>query len=205
MLELLAKGGPIMIVLLVCSLVGAYIVIQKILFLRLNRINGQHVIDAIKTRLHNEGKHSTVKFLHRDNKVMTSIMANVIHYAGLPSNEVQAAIQQVTRKDLQQLDRNMGTLSAIVTVAPILGLLGTVLGLMDIFNVISGGGIGDPALLSGGIAKALITTVAGLTLSVPFIFLHSLLSRLIDQFSSRTESYANDLLYFVRSNGGLKP
>ena len=94
---------------------------------------------------------------------------------------LQAEINHVTRKDMDELLSKMNVLSIIVTAAPVLGLLGTVLGLMDVFSVIAVDGSVNVELLSGGISKALVTTVAGLSLSVPLMFIHQFLDSKIDE------------------------
>ena len=91
----------------------------------------------------------------------------------------------------------MPILSSIITAAPILGLTGTVLGLMDIFNVISGGAIGDTQALSSGIATALITTVSGLIIAIPFIFFYQYLSQKIEFYVIELERMSYEMLSFV--------
>ena len=98
----------------------------------------------------------------------------------------------------------MPILTSIISVAPILGLTGTVLGLMDIFNVISGGGLGDPELLSSGIAEALITTVTGLIIVVPCIFANQFLTQQIDQTILTIQTVAKDTISFCQTNSAVK-
>jgi biopolymer transport protein ExbB len=98
----------------------------------------------------------------------------------------------------------MNLLATIVTAAPMLGLLGTILGLMDIFNVISGASIPDPALLSGGISQALITTVTGLLISIPLMFFSQWLRYRIDVFIIRLESLMHDTIVFCKTTEGVK-
>ena len=98
----------------------------------------------------------------------------------------------------------MNILSSIITVAPILGLLGTVLGLMDIFNVISGGSIGDAQALSSGIATALITTVTGLLIAVPLIFFNQFFNQKIEHFILDLERMSYEMIQFCQSNNFIK-
>ena len=101
----------------------------------------------------------------------------------LVNNHISATLMQESPK----YEKNLNVLSSIITVSPILGILGTVLGLMDVFNVISGGGLGNASQLSSGIAEALISTVLGLSITIPFIFAYHYLTHQVDQRLQRLE------------------
>jgi biopolymer transport protein ExbB len=98
----------------------------------------------------------------------------------------------------------MPILSSIITVAPILGLTGTVFGLMDIFNVISGGAIGDAQALSAGIATALITTVTGLLIALPFIFFYQFFQQKTEHYILELERICYDIISYCQSNDNIK-
>ena len=91
-------------------------------------------------------------------------------------------------------------LSSIISAAPILGLTGTVIGLMDIFNVISGGAIGDAQALSSGIATALITTVTGLLIAVPLIFCYQFFNQKIEHFILDLERMSYEMIHYCQHN-----
>ena len=200
-----AQGGPIMFILLLLSFYGVYIVVQKFLFIKANELKDDIIISRLKQQLVSSGKEACLRELDYDKRLMVRVLSHIIKVSDAPKGEIQSAIKHETKEDIQTLEKDMDALSTIVTVSPILGLLGTVIGLIDIFNVISGGGIGDPLLLSGGIAQALVTTVTGLSIAVPFIFLHQIFSKKIDLFIAKTETYANEILQFCKTNGGIKP
>lgn len=200
-----SQGGPIMLVLLSLSIAGVYIVVQKFLFLKANEFKSTVLVKQIKQQLITDGKESVLNELNYDNRLMTRVLTHIIKVSDFPKGEIQSAIKHETKEDIQELEKNMDLLTSIITVSPILGLLGTVIGLIDIFNVISGGGIGDPLALSSGIAQALVTTVTGLSIAIPFIFLHQIFSKKIELFLSKTESHANEILQFCKTHGGIKP
>jgi len=85
---------------------------------------------------------------------------------------IKESIEEVGRHVAHELERFIGALGTIATASPLLGLLGTVLGMIKIFSVVSSEGVGDPALLAGGIAEALITTVTGLFIAIPSLILY---------------------------------
>ncbi|MFC1751926.1 MotA/TolQ/ExbB proton channel family protein [Thermoproteota archaeon] len=205
MWELMIKGGPVMYFLFICSVAGLYIIIQKVLYLKLNTVPNEYIIDKIKTNLITIGRDQTLKELRSERRLMLRVLATALKFSTHSNEEIKDGIKEITYLEIPKLERNMNILSSIITVAPILGLLGTVLGLMNIFNVISGGNIGDAAALSSGIAQALITTVTGLTIAIPFIFLYQYLTHKIDVFILDMERLMNDVLHFCNSHGGVKP
>lgn len=204
MLELFLKGGPVMYGLLAISVFGVFIVVYKALFLFLNQTKPAYVLDKIKHQLLTQGKASTIASLTNDPKLMVRLLVSAIHASDLPRDEVQDEIKNQTLTELPLLDRYMAFLSTIVTVAPMLGLLGTILGLMDIFNVISAASIPEPTLLSGGISEALITTVTGLLISIPLMFFAQWLRYRIDVFVIRVEALMHDIIMFCRTTEEVK-
>ncbi len=196
------KGGPIMGLLLACSVLGVYIVAQKLIFLKLNSIGNIYLIDKIKHHIISGQKAELEQELSHNKKIMLKLLCESVKCRHLPQNEFEKAMYQTNKPYIQMLFKNMGLLSSIITVAPILGLLGTIIGLMDIFNVISGGGIGDPELLSSGIATALITTVTGLSITIPFIFLHQLCTKKIETFIDKVDALQTDI-YITQDERGV--
>jgi biopolymer transport protein ExbB len=204
MLDLFLKGGPIMYGLLAMSFFGVFIVVYKTIFLTLNKTKPAPILDKIKHQLLTQGKAATAASLQQDPKLMIRLLASAIQASDLPRDEIQDEIKNQTLSELPQLDSHINLLSTIVTTAPMLGLLGTILGLMDIFNVISGASIPDPAMLSGGISQALITTVTGLLISIPLMFFLQWLRYRIDVFVIRLESLMHDVVVFCKTTEGLK-
>jgi biopolymer transport protein ExbB len=205
MWQFIIKGGPVMYALFLCSFTGIYIIIQKLLYLKVNQLEDNYYLDKIKNKLITVGKEETARQLRMERKLTLRVLAGAINVSGGTKEEIQTNIKEVTYHELPKLEKNMNILSSIITVAPILGLLGTVLGLMNIFSVISGGHLGDPTMLSGGIAQALITTVTGLTIAIPFIFLFQYLAHRIEMFILETEKLVNEVLNFCKSHQGVKP
>jgi len=99
------------------------------------------------------------------------------------------------------LERYLPSLATVVTVSPLLGLLGTISGLMKVFNVIAGGEIGNYQKLSVGIAEALITTFAGLAIAIPFLVVYNSLSSRVDSIVNEMEQRVAELLA-RRGDGG---
>lgn len=200
MFTLIAKGGPIMLALLACSVWGIYIVAYKWLYLKSNTIKDPNLMEKIKTQLESLGKRQTCENLMRGRSLPVRSLGKAIQVAHLPEETIKEELTQFNKESLTKLDQNMNFLSSIITVAPILGLLGTVLGLMDIFNVISDGQIGEATVLSKGIAEALVTTVSGLSIAVPFIFFYQLLNHKIDRFVTDLNASIDGLVRYIQSS-----
>ncbi len=203
MWELFAKGGPVMVFLLLCSLLGLYIIFYKMIYLWFHRVSKESV-ERVKTQLTTIGKEETYHSLMGERKIMGQVIASAIKLSELSRDEIQDGIKETSYLEIPNLEKGMPVLSSLISIAPLLGLLGTILGLMDIFNVISGGGFGDAEQLSSGIAQALITTVAGLSISIPFIFFNHYLSHRIDKFVLEMEGFVNEIVTFCKNNQGVR-
>ena len=170
MIDLLFKGGPVMFLLVGCSLSGIYTIVQKLLFFKIHFSNTKETIKSIKEDLLIKGIEETQNSLRSDRKIVTKVLLSAIKLHSQKRDVIQDGVRESIYSQVPKIEYLMPLLSSIISAAPILGLTGTVIGLMDIFNVISGGAIGDAQALSSGIATALITTVTGLLIAVPLIF-----------------------------------
>jgi biopolymer transport protein ExbB len=103
---------------------------------------------------------------------------------------MKEAIEEVGRQVVHELERYLNTLGTIASISPLLGLLGTVIGMIKVFSVIVTAGVGDPGVLAGGISEALITTAAGLSVAIPSLMFHRYFSGLIDKLVIGMEEQA---------------
>ena len=193
---LIINGGWVMAVLIGLSITSLAIILQKLVLLKSTRVN-QNFIQTVKGKLTTDSVESVVKELQYSRQVAGQIAAKSIEKHGASDAAISAEILEVTKTDVQQLTSKMGLLSMIITTAPVLGLLGTVLGLMDVFSVIALEGTGQAELLSDGISKALVTTVAGLSLAIPLMFIHQFLNSKIDQRLDEWDNIPVQLVAFL--------
>lgn len=203
MFAFIANGGPIMFLLISCSIAGIYIIVNKYLFFKLHFHQYNKSIEDVKDKLITYGKNQTLLKLRTDKKIIVKVMSNSIKLANHPRDEIQDGVRESIYQEIPRIDQLMPFLSSIITVAPILGLTGTVLGLMDIFNVISGGGIGDTEALSSGIATALITTVTGLIIALPLIFFYQYFSQKIEHVTLELERASYEIIHFCHHNASV--
>ena len=164
-LNTLAKGGPVMVPLAVCSLLAVTVIIERYLALRKADRGGEQLIAAIRRAHRNgDGAEALAECERVDGLVAGVLAAGVrAHLMGAPVTE---AMEEQALTDQGGLNRRLTVLDTIVTLAPLLGLLGTVLGMISAFHIISVSGTSHPAGITGGVAEALITTGTGLAIAI---------------------------------------
>jgi biopolymer transport protein ExbB len=167
MFDLIVKGGIFMYPIIFCSIVALAIFLERLWVLRRKHIIPLDFINNVEALLKKQ-KLSDAVFLCQND--VSSIAK--IFLAGLRSTQkgmwlVKEAIEERGSREATILEKNVDILSTIANLTPLLGLLGTVSGMIKTFNAISVQGIGNPAPLAGGIAEALITTATGLCIAIP--------------------------------------
>jgi len=167
MFDLIVKGGIFMYPIIFCSIVALAIFLERLWVLRRKNIIPQDFVNNVEGLLKKQ-KISEAVFLCQND--ISSIAK--IFLAGLRSTQkgmwlVKEAIEERGSREATILEKNVDILSTIANLTPLLGLLGTVSGMIKTFNAISVQGIGNPAPLAGGIAEALITTATGLCIAIP--------------------------------------
>lgn len=160
--EYINQGGPIMYLLLVINIFGFAILFWKIFTIVGARKNLDAIADGVKSRFNELGKVEE-----------SSIAVNIL------KDEVQSSVHS--------LETGLNTIKIIASIAPLLGLLGTVIGILSAFKVISEQGLSDPSLFAGGIAMALITTVGGLIVAIPHFVGYNYLVGVLDDLEIRLE------------------
>ena len=169
------KGGLIMWPLLLCSFVAVAVVIERLWFLtREKRSRNAAVVSRILTQV----EHGDVELAIQQNVTATDFVAKTLVY-GLQNRQdsVSSALLRAANKELQRFGQSLPVLDTIITVAPLLGLLGTVAGMIKSFGLLGDISLDNPAVITGGIAEALIATAFGLIIAIialiPFNYLNS--------------------------------
>lgn len=181
MLELFHKGGPLMYPILLCSVLALAIFLERLwTFYRLRRGN-QGVVREVEGLVQKGRIDEALIVCQRIGGPLARILTAALRTADRPRDQIKTAVEEVGSREAAPLERYLGLLGTIATISPLLGLLGTVLGMIEAFTIISSQGVGTPATLGGGISKALITTAAGLTVAIPTILLHKYLTSRMDR------------------------
>jgi biopolymer transport protein ExbB len=178
--ELMQAGGWLMVPIVLCSVVAMAIVVERFWALRRAVIMPDNLVGQIWQWNHrdllDEDRIAEVREGSALGRMLAAGLVNRFH-----SREVmKEAIQDTGRQVVSSLERYLNTLGTIAAVAPLLGLLGTVIGMIDVFAVIMQAGVGNPGVLAGGISKALITTAAGLSVAIPALMFHRYFNGRVD-------------------------
>ena len=183
MLELIVAGGWVMIPILGCSVVAAVIAIERFLALRAERVAPTQLLSQVWNWVQEEGVTRERLEELRGSSPLGQILSAALGSADLGRDVVKDRVEDAAVQVLHGLERYVGVLGTIASIAPLLGLLGTVLGMMRAFSVIMLHGSGSASLLAGGISEALVTTAAGLMVAVPALVCHRFFERRIDSLA----------------------
>lgn len=172
MFEIIQKGGILMWPIIVCSVLAMGIVCERFWTLRTNRVLPPGLLAQI-WHLYREKQldAARIRMVSRSSPLGTVLAAGLNNHRH--GREVmKESLEEAGRQVVHELGRFLDALGTIASVAPLLGLLGTVFGMIEVFSAIVAGGIGDPTVLAGGISVALITTAAGLSVAIPTLMFH---------------------------------
>jgi len=191
--EHLKRGGPVMVPIGIVALIALVIIITKFFSLTQRLVVApptETIIDGLKK----EGKDAIALRLSRSHSVTERIFAAILRRHPATNETLEEVLVDSLAVERVRLERFIGALGICVTVAPLLGLLGTVTGMIRTFETITAYGAGDPRYLAGGIREALITTEAGLIVAIPVLLLHSFLTGKIERLLLESEHRAGELI-----------
>lgn len=198
MLEWFLRGGPVMYPLLVLSLLGLAIVLERLLVLREKNFLDPGQL-AVLGELLAAGEFARAReYCAGHNGPLAVLVATLLDNRTAPYDELKELLEDTGRHQLRFLERGLGALATVVAAAPLLGLLGTVLGMIQVFEAVSLAGTVRGEQLSAGIAQALITTAAGLIIAIPMLFLHAYLDGKAQSLVQAIEARTLEFLHLVR-------
>jgi len=178
--------------LLACSIIALAIIGERLWVLRPNRIIPDHLVQDILKRLaQNESQPVRLTELAQQSP-LGHILSQGLQHCEQGITIMRMRMEDQGRQIIVELERYLNTLGTIAAAAPLLGLLGTVLGMIQIFAVL--GGTPDPEVLAGGISTALLTTAFGLFIAIPSLMFHRYFRRRVDEFGVKLEREAQKLI-----------
>lgn len=194
MFELIQSGGWLMLPIIGCSILALAITVERFWTLSSQRVAPRHLLAqtwaAVKR---NELDPKRLKDL-RAGSPLGEILAAGINYTKSGRDATKEAMQDAAAQVLADLERYLGVLSIVASIAPLLGLLGTVIGMIQMFGSLVNHGAGQTEMLAGGIAQALVSTAGGLVVAIPAVVAHRMLIRRVDMLMLALEKEANRLL-----------
>jgi len=192
--ELVQAGGWLMIPILVCSVIAAAICVERFWTLRTTQIVPRNLLSQVWNWIKNNDMDN-----HRLRELRVGSPLGQILAAGISNHrrgreQMKEAIEEIANQVVHEMERYLNTLGTVAAITPLLGLLGTVIGMIKVFTAIRLEGTGNAAVLAGGISEALITTAAGLTVAIPSLFFYRFFQRRVDELVISMEQEALKLV-----------
>jgi biopolymer transport protein ExbB len=193
MWEIVRAGGPLMWPIIACSIVALGIVVERLWTLQVKRVIPPDRLQRVRQLLEaGQVTDKVIAALERDSPLGRVLAAGLANRHR--SREIMMErLEDTGRHVVHELERFLNALGTIASISPLLGLLGTVTGIIKAFNAINTGGMGDPRMLSGGISEALITTAAGLLVAIPALIAYRYLRGRVDRIVIEMEKKAIEL------------
>jgi biopolymer transport protein ExbB len=201
LLDQILKGGPIVWPILLILAAGLAIIAERIFFLLRRRFDAGSLINTIDAFWRDNNRHAGRQACERNAHIpVVRVLKTGMQYCDMRREEIENALQESILKEIPPMERFLSTLGMLAAIAPLLGLLGTVTGMIDTFHVITLHGTGDPRLMSGGISEALVTTMLGLSTAIPLMLAQTVLNRTVDNRIGEMEEKAMSLVNIIHKN-----
>ena len=192
--DMVLKGGIMMIPLFITSIVSLAVIIERAFALRKNRILIPDIINHISQMKNID---DTQSMLHHQKDLkgpLLNLIRVCLDHRDCSKEEIKEAVIDQGRQEARILERGLVILETIAGIAPLLGLLGTVLGMIRVFQVISEQGLVQTQSLSGGISEALITTVVGLSIAIPALIAYNYFNHKVEDLILEIEKHLTELI-----------
>lgn len=191
MIEIFKSGGPVMYPLLACSVIALSVIIERSIFwLRVDIQRNRPLVEEV-LELCRDGDWNAVKQKATDseNSIIRILISGILHRDFSMTKAMEAAAAD----EIKRMRRYMGVLDTMITVAPLLGIFGTVIGIIISFDMLGAAGIEDPRAVTSGIAQALITTASGLGIAILSVFPYNYFNSKVENAAQLIEKYATSL------------
>lgn len=203
MLDVLIKGGPVMIPLVFSSILALAVTLERVWYLSKTRADSEELIDEVRSSLEEGKPLEAIHYLKRQKGPVARILAAGLAFSDRNRDDLRSRLSQVGQDEVYKMERRLSILDTIVTVAPLLGLLGTVTGIIASFQVLGSMDVlGNPQDLGAGIAEALITTATGLIIAIPSMAAYNWISSMIDRRVLDMNRRAEELLDLLAAEEG---
>jgi biopolymer transport protein ExbB len=201
MVTLLMKGGPVMVPLLVCSVLAIAVIVERWRALAAAGTGVEGLMSGVRECLMDGRVEEALRLCDGARGSVATVLAGGLrmfrqsfHRDGSTAH-VERAMEELALREVPRLQRRLGILDTIITIAPLLGLLGTVTGMMGSFHVLaSREGLGQPNAITGGVAEALIATATGLAIAIVTLVGYNTLTEKVKEITSEIEVRATQLL-----------
>jgi biopolymer transport protein ExbB len=197
--DLFAKGGVLVGPILLCSVIALALFLERLIRLSRVRIRGNGLVNQISRHLKNGEDHQAYELAKQDASPMGRVFTQAMEVKGQDRETLETVLAHATETETRELSRYLQALATIGNITPLLGLLGTVLGMIKAFMVIQEmGGKVNAAVLAGGIWEAMLTTALGLAVALPTMVAHSYLAARVDRYEAQLQE---GTVVFLKSLG----
>ena len=203
MLDLFVKGGIIMVFILAISIVAVVIIIERFIYFRRIRVDETKMINRVKVTLEKGHYDEAMSICENNPSPFTNLMKVGIENQRYERHVIKELILEAASQEVPKLERSLSTLGTIAHIAPLLGLLGTVTGNIKAFGVLGSFGAvgGDPGMLATGISEALLTTAAGIIVSIPALGFYNYLVGKVNHMIIQLENRVNEMIIILKGAG----
>jgi len=199
LIEFLKSGGWLMLPIVTCSIISLAIILERFTALQASRVLPKGLVSDID-RLLAQGRMDPDRIaLVRRSSPLGRVLAAGLSQTSSHPERIEEAMEEAGRHVVHGFERYLNALGTIAATTPLLGLLGTVIGMIKVFAAITSLGVGDPQVLAGGIYEALITTAAGLSVGIPSLMFHRYFRGRISELAHEIERHALRLLEILRA------
>ena len=205
MLEIVQSGGWLMVPILLCSIVAAAICVERLWTLQRSRIVPKNLVAQIWSAVKTEDLDSQKLRELRTSSPLGQVLAAGVANAKRGRDIMKEAMEEAASQVSHDMERYLTSLGIIASISPLLGLLGTVVGMIKVFTALMLEGAGNANVLAGGISQALITTAAGLSVAIPALMFHRFFLRRIDELVVTMEQEASKLVEIFQGDRAEEP
>ena len=201
MLHYLEVGGPILWVLVIISIGAFAVVLERIVFFARNEKNvGSNFRDEILSLVANKKIDEAIALCDTKKSCVASAVKKFLQKAprGIDVQDYEFILKEITIKETSPYESRLNLLASVISISPMLGLLGTVTGMLRAFTNISKYGTGDAAIVADGIAEALLTTAAGLMIAIPVIVVYNYLNRRLEKMENEIDDVVTNIINIFR-------
>ncbi len=199
MIDILSKGGIILWIILGLSVLAAAIIIERLLYFKRIKVDEEKLFTRIKAALAKQHYDEALAICDSNISPLTGLMKVGINHRDQPDHVQKEMLKDAARQEIPQLERFLTPLGTIAHISPLLGLLGTVTGNIKSFGIIGGGAaLGDPTILAKGISEALLTTAAGLIVSIPAVIFYNYLVKKVENILINMENQVNEMILLLK-------
>jgi biopolymer transport protein ExbB len=198
MFSILVSGGPVMIPIALCALIATVIIIERVMFFMDIRRGEKNLLPRIRSSIDKGHYDEAMAICDTVEGPASRLMKTGIAYREYGEASIKEAVMNQANREVPRLERYLSTLGTIANISTLLGLLGTVTGNIQAFGVLGDmGTMGNPSVLAGSIAQALVTTAAGLVVSIPAVIFYNYFIAEVNRMVTEMEASVSDLVLLL--------